>query len=272
MFLRLIIITVALLLPFSIGFAATSKNQKGIQPRWVQNPISTLNPNASFLADLDRDSSNAANFQNEILDPARVPEIKQSYRDMMRDYEMRQQYGLTDLQAEQNHSSQVNDFGKGFLSEFKRIQRNKGIGSVRAAAKRDENLAKPLPKAVIGALVIACTGEAVDLVTGDEAKLTARTNLPDGSGQLAVASSIVNGSFEIANRSSERYRLSVARGIPGLDISSGLSYGASSNTVSASLSKPISNHLTAVLDSSRSMTDKTRGPDGTVRLLYGINF
>jgi hypothetical protein len=160
------------------------------------------------------------------------------------------------------------------------------------AVQRDENL-RTYGKPIIFAGTIASVyfDNPVSVRINENTVLSARTNVPDQTGQFAVSSRLVNGAFDLDNRADqdprlftpgvvpqdptvtrEKYRFSFSRPLP-LDITSGLSYGSSSNALSASVAKPISDHLTCVVDTVRPVdSGDLRNPEERIKLLYGIQF
>ncbi len=72
------------------------------------------------------------------------------------------------------------------------------------------------------------------------------------------------------NANGERYSLSLSRGLPVWDLKTGVSYGGSSNKVTASVSKELMDNLTCIVDTSRSTRDQTG--EEAVKFFYGLRF
>ncbi len=70
----------------------------------------------------------------------------------------------------------------------------------------------------------------------------------------------------------ERYRLTFSRPLPLWDLSSGLTYGGSTTSVGASLSKTLIPHLTAVVDSVRPIQQGRYYSEESLRFFYGLTF
>jgi hypothetical protein len=119
--------------------------------------------------------------------------------------------------------------------------------------------------------------------------------VPNQTGEVKVWSPIVNSSMSVDNSDyakmalgaggqpardpsgniHERYRMAVNRGLSIWDFSSELSYGATSSTVHAALSKPIVGNLTGIVESvhpAGAALQAGAPPEQIVRLAYGITF
>ena len=266
-----------MLLLASTGWAKTD-----LKPRWAKQPIVELNPNDSFLVNLQRNASLSSEGDAGFLDPKFAVEVRQQYDDMVRTYELRRQYGLVDPHEEAGHDQQMNDLKNSVVNQVRLYQMKKNLKKVEKMALRDESLrfiAKPV--AVAGAITAVASGAPLSFDLTDSTRLTTRTNVRDQTSQIALASPLGVGSLDFAGKApdttpdptvtAERYRFSLLRDLP-LSMTSGLSYGSTTSTVSASLSKQIMPNLTCVLDSTHPLYENGRSKQETFRLLYGINF
>lgn len=258
--------------------------------------------NESFLSDLT--SNPAADREREvremILGSEQAAHLRAKFEGELRlnEVESKRQYGLMGPYAEREFTQRVRTFSEQeVVRGIQRYQTRKQIRAAREAARRDEILSsKPVAAAISVAAV--GTGSPVEVQINDSTTIHARTDLTQSKGQLVLNSPVVEGWVDIdqskpssisslapvmadptqpvadPSQGKERVRVSIAKQVPFLGVRSGLAYGTSSQTVSASLSKPLSDNLTCVLDTVRSV-DASANPGSSeerVKLLYGIRF
>jgi hypothetical protein len=224
------------------------------------------------------------NLNEQLLEPRQARAIRQKYESIHRDFEMRSQYGLVDFEEEQAQINQINQFARDVLEVVRQKQKRFGGQTLRKVVRGVSDLKKfSQSLAVAGTLVATYSGLPFNLELSDDFRMSGWTSLREQVGQLSLSSPVVNSSFKISRLAptgpnsdgQERFRFGVSRGLPVLDISSGLTYGSSSNSLTASLSKPLTESLVCVLDSVRPISASApgaRSPEDTIRLLYGIQF
>lgn len=230
--------------------------------------------NATFLSDTAVGLSDRSTFGLPGEDAHYVAIKRQQLQDLNRGYEMRERYGLISKEEQAAHFAQMESFSKDMVWDVG----NHHIRDVRTKAERN---ASPELRAVArhmalvaGAYAFLYRGEALRFRLGDSAEMSARTSVQSRSGQVGLASEAINGYVAVAaagDAHHDQLRAGVSRTIPVLDISSGLSYGANTQTMTASVSKQLSHHLTGVVDSSRSAIVDQANED-SVKLLFGVRF
>lgn len=263
-----------------------------LKPSWVRKPVLDL-PNCSFLS--PKDPLSLADYRDEVFTPKQAMELRQQYDDLTRTYQMRKNYSLLEFQEEENHRNQLTGFGKTIQDRVLDHEAKKSEERFKALARKDGNLKKPA--AVVGALVTVYTGRPVTTRLSENTRLVGRTTVrPDAtgkvqwqSGQLQLLSPLVNTTFDVAAtlpasvdpntaeaaKAEDRYKLSVTRALPLVNVSSGLTYGSTTRTLSASLSRQLTDHLSCVIDTRRPLSPewvKAKPGEETVRLIYGISF
>jgi hypothetical protein len=291
-----------LILAAAVSFASSrgALAHANLKPEWAVS-LNTLacedKVNDSFLQDREAGMDEPL-LRDRIFNPRLAREMNQRYEDATREYRMRERHDLATLHEQRAYIERMSGFAMDVLQEIKRYHWREKITEVREAAvravKNGSALVQTLSKPVALALAAAAisTGQPVSVKVNDETRLTARTNVQSQKGKFEMVSPVVNGSVDFVGKApsyrdpyalppvdpdarEERYRVSVARGVPGLDVTTGLSYGSTTTTLTASVSKELMSNLTCVVDSSKpTRPERSNLPNGqeSVRLLYGIRF
>jgi hypothetical protein len=255
-----------------------------LKPEW-SGKSSRVDPNQSFLADLDRlPHSGEGDALNGLIGKQQASELRQDYRDRFRDFELRARYGLLDPEQERKYQEEQRNFSRDVFVAVRSRQLTQKRKEIRRAAERIDVAREPF--AVLAFLLGIYSGEPVDLKVNDDTGIRARSNMKDSQGELHLRSPLLNGSFEMSAKSpeerdpfaalpddpiqrAERYKLSVSRDLP-LDFSSGMTYGSTTRSVTASVSRPLSDHLTWELGTTRAIRNDRN--EGTLKLLYDLRF
>jgi hypothetical protein len=247
-----------------------------IRPSWIASDGCTIVPNASFLAARMTGDDQGKLLGTTIINQKYSNAMMQEYNDRTRDYEMRSNYGLTDMASTAAYGTQTQPYTDNMSSAVK-------TGQISA------------PVAYTGSVASFYFGNALDTHLNDDTRLWARADVPNQTGEVKVWSPIVNSSMSVDNSDyakmalgaggqpardpsgniHERYRMAVNRGLSIWDFSSELSYGATSSTVHAALSKPIVGNLTGIVESvhpAGAALQAGAPPEQIVRLAYGITF
>jgi hypothetical protein len=252
----------------SSAYAATK-----LHPVWMKSECSRISENISFLNnETSRQTESLSEF---IVDRKTALSMRQEYDDLVRWHEMRERYGLNSNQDDRVHTAKVSELTTDILKRIEMQHVRKNSAKLRKIVETDPTFAPIIskvrrPVGLVFAVAGIYTGEPMNVQLSERTRLTARTNVPAKRGQLFVASPLMNGSVDfIANASSqekeERYRFSVSRNLPVFDLSSSLSYGTTTNAMTASLSRPLFvPNLTAVMDASTN--------EQVLRFLYGLTF
>jgi hypothetical protein len=227
------------------------------------------------------------NFLTQLLDQKSVLNLNQQYQDMNRDYELKQKFGLVDRTQEQSHGDDVHHFGRVAFAEVRKYQTNQEAKRLKKVVDQDETLKVFMkPAAVVGAGAAIYGGTPVNLQIDEDTRMRAMANVPSQTAQFSLFSTLGTTSVDFdLNRPDpnrpytanpraqiERYRLTFSRGLPIWNLSSGLTYGGSTSTVGASLSKNLVPHLTAIVDTVRPMQPNRYYSEESLRLFYGLQF
>jgi hypothetical protein len=253
-------------------------------PGFATNQDIASNPNCSILNDYHYTSANHPLVN--IIDNHNALDLRQKYDDMNRDYEMRQAYGLNTVADSVGHNSQVSDLGRDAMQRTAAYQGQQAQASVAS----NPNM-QPLvvPATVVGGAAALYRGSGVNVINSGNIKLRAKASVRNQTTGLELISPIVHGSVDMTMTAPttadtyapldpmariERYRLSLTRNLP-FDVSSGVYYGTTTSTMSASLSRKITDHLTAVVDTAKTMDPSLEvisPSEQSLRLLYGLRF
>jgi hypothetical protein len=256
-----------------------------LRPDWSHSTQVTEAPNCSYLSDINHAPD--PEFLNSLVDHQTVLNLNQQYQDMNRDFELKQKYGLVDMNQEQSHGNDVTHYGRQAFAEVRKYQTNREVKRLRKAVDRDETLrALMKPAAIVGAGAAFYSGTPVNVQLDDDTKIRAIANGPSQTGQFSLLSSMGTTSLDFdlnkpdPNKAYtadprgqiERYRFSFSRGLPIWDLTSGFYYGGSTSSVGASLSKNLMPHLTAVVDSVRPLQQGRYFSEESLRFFYGVTF
>jgi hypothetical protein len=247
---------------------------------------------------------------DSLMTAKRAAEWRQQYDDMNRDYDQRARAGLNNPTVEQAHEGAVSGFSNGVRDEIE----NKKIGQVSdkatQVAEKEEAVVQHdrigqvamVPGAVaVGVYMGIWVGKPINLRVNDDTHFSFRTSLRNRLGAVELHSPILFSSFEfhqqapdnyaliaptnvdfgevmnfahIVDFQDEKYQFKVARTVPFIDLSSSVFYGSSSNVVASSLTKQLTPHLAAVVDSIYYLTpyDPDHSIEERIRLKYDIHF
>lgn len=256
------------------------------RPQWVS--ARQVAPNTSYFSNLKK---NRAQEEREVLlDDSQTLMLKQQYQDLTREYDQRAAYGVTTQMEDEMQRQRIAQFSRRVVGQVQGRQIRSNVEKLRGAVERDDNLmAVSKPVAVVGAIAAISMGTPVKFNLDSATQVEAQTVVMESRGHVAVNSPIVSGNVRYVGRNEqftgpnmpapivldERVRVSLSKPLPVWSITSGVSYGSSSQSVSASLSKPITNHLTCVVDSTQVFGASARMnvmTEESVRVLYGIQF
>lgn len=280
--------SMALLVMLTTNSMADPSAESSFVPEWGTS-VGSVPANHSFfnVQYLGPDVQARENFRNGVLNPRTVLEIRQQYDDMTRDYRMRENYDLNNEIDHRSYMERVNGFTLYVLRHVFSYQLSEGM------KKAEKNSEEVRTFSQVQRSVEKVAKGTVDLDVADHFKLGTRANFPRQEGQIWVSSSVVSGQVDMTfgqpwgydpftfsqmsdAEPSESYRISLSRHIPLVNLSSGLSYGGSTTRMTASLSKQLSSHLTAVFAATRGLdTEKAglvEGKEETLSLHYGISF
>ena len=244
---------------------------KFFQPSTQTNKPTELRPNDTYLRDYEIGvvGRNADSF---LLEHRRAKALEQQYQDLNRDYDDRRAFGLSsDVESQTRQNERLRGFSRSVLGQVQQTQ----VERNSEYAKRAANGIGKTPGTIIGVMFLLTSGTPIQLKLADRWHLVARSNALQQQGGLQIASPLFDSSFDFASRSdanSERYRLSVSRPLL-FDVQSGVSYGGTSGTVSASLSRALMSNLSLVLSSQSRVNSATAGDSQqSAQVVYGLQF
>lgn len=256
-------------------------------PAWALKSPTAYSENESYLSNFkitagDRGLIN----QGDLMSQRRLLELKQAYSDMNRDYDQRSVSGANDAYAEQVQYDRMKNFSWTVFSEMRAFQGSVYRAKLQQVASRDPNLTSDTVK-VVGGIGAVYFNAPILIPISEQTKFSARTSIPDSTGQLAFTSPILNTTLDMDGHAEdglppgtipidptwtrEKYRLTLNRPLP-FGLATGASYGSTTTQVSASVSKPINDHVTCVVDSVRPLNAPGAVPEERVKVLYGVSF
>lgn len=271
---------------------AAQASQVDLRPDWA-GYLTHRDQNRSYLQDLDRNPRFARilEIQDWLIDPEMALRIQDQYRSMIRDYELRETYDLTSMEEERAHFERMSKFTEDVAIQVKNKHVNENLDKARKSASklRETAFVKKIEKPVGAVVAVAATsiGQPISFRLTENTRFTARTHLWNQYGEFDLKSDWLNGSMLVGPRrhsnlpklfsplEKESYLVSVSRGIPLVDVSTGLSYGGTSTNLTASVGKSLTEHLSCSFDSSRPMNPHlSNTPQGeeVLRFLYSITF
>ncbi len=292
-----LVLTVALLIAGEQGAVASvekstkvsrRRTKRSIErvysPNWADPKICQNSPNQSFLVDTDQ----SVDFSDPLLSGKMVTDKKalsfrQQFELANQGYELRRSQGQSNFQTEISYRDQMNQLGGSFFDEVKNAQirdrfwDEKTQAKVRRGAKEaaEGSLLKK-PVAVLATMAAISTGQPLEVELEQDMSFFARTDVRTKSGELRLMTPLVNTKVGYATTQNERYSLSMGRSLPVWNLHSDVTYGGSSNLVSASLSKELLENLVCRLNSSRATTtnriDSSLPAEESLSVNYQVRF
>lgn len=263
-----------------------------VRPAWSDsNYIITEKPNSSWLDELGPSGYEQHGPLSDLMDKKTASQMRQKFQDLNRDYELRSQYGLMNGAAYQEQQGRMQGFSQQMMSSVAAHETAIHQGDLQKAVDRAPEL-KSAAAVGYGAVALY-SGKPFHVRVTDDMLVQASTSLRQRTAAMGMTSSIVNAGVSVnlmnpqtydpmtpptldPSLNGERYKVSVSRNVPFLGITSQVAYGATSNTVTASVSRALTPNLTAVVDSIHSAPsgNLAGGPmnEQTLRILYGVTF
>jgi len=248
-----------------------------------------IRPNGSFLADTKRMESFEPNIQTQVMEPHRFLEVRQQLDDLTRSYEMKKKFGIAQLEDERVYQDQVRGMSGQLVDQVKDRQQaihgNQIVKNVVSRVIQDQAAMTLLQPVIMASAVVGvCTGTPVELPVLDIGRIRSRTDLRTQGGNLEINSNFLTGRFDVAARApetqnfskpigadGERFRFSLFRQLPLVDVSTGLGYASSSRTVSASLFKQVTPEVSLAVGAVQAVDGAPRG-EQSVSVNYGLRF
>ncbi len=228
----------------------------------------------------NRSSASPAESSNiVVLDHQQTVEIKQLYEDISREYDLKRAYGMSNVENQTEYVSKMKDFANQVEMRIKNYHVVQNRSRVLEAVKESETLKPALIVATVGA---ACTGAPVQVKVNNDLEIISKTDFPSQKGEFQFNSNILAGRIDVSATAplnnvdptirDERVRLSVNRAIPQTDMVSALTYGSTTNSLTASLNKPLTPGLNCELGATQALGANLTQSDQTVKLNYQVRF
>jgi hypothetical protein len=292
---RRIVVALSGILALGCGSDAWAANPillASLKPIWARSSQSiSSRPNVSYLSDVNQQwVSPEAELLGKVFDSKNSDQLRFRYERMMQQYELRHVQQFGSLNVEQNHVSRMHDLTTDAVHNVRARHVRKQAEKLQAIAEKQPGFRSVRePLSVAAAVAAIYNGHPIQLSLGFmDSNMSAATNFPQQKANLTLESPLLKSSLDFSGNSpvnpdglnfdptqrGERYKVSLSRAIPIWDLQSGLSYGGTSNLITASLSKQLSPNLRAELGSTRGATDlSTSVPEQeTVKLFYAIQF
>jgi hypothetical protein len=261
--------------------SADDRGDLSFKPVWLDSNLSVA-PNTSFFANTQVSSNDfdVRLFGNE----KNIAGLQQRFDDRNRDYSIRSQYGMMDSMQQANYIGQNtgfsgNDTYHDLFNTARKTQQQDYAASIRQAGQRGD-----ISQGVIatGAASGIVSGNPVDMKISDDTKVSTRTDLIHANGEVKLSSSAVNCQVVMDARAptdaptaaatnSERYKVVLTRALP-LQLSSAVTYGATSQTFRGSVSRQIIDHVNAAFESTHGSDASGVPSEQIVHVMYGFNF
>jgi hypothetical protein len=226
-----------------------------LSPSWVKSISGSEATNASYLANqgIQTPSSEVALIHSIFADDSLEQELRQQYMTMVISSETRSHHDLRSMENDQLRIDNQRSFTNKVFNDTRNFHMNVHRGKLRSKASKVEGLnGVRRPVEIAAGLAAVYQGHPVDVKTPGNANLRFQMDP------------------KLDTVGDEQYKLSVSRGLPLWDLTSGVGFGSTSQTVTASLGKRLSDNLRAEVDSSKSL--RTGGPASALKFFYDIRF
>ncbi|MCM2324067.1 MAG: hypothetical protein NDJ90_12475 [Oligoflexia bacterium] len=257
-----------------------------LRPSWRAQSAEQWQPNLSLLE--DRKRVEAEHPLNTLLQQADSHELQVEYGVAMREFEWKERANTADLKARADQAGRLKALSKKVVGRVQSRQREKTLQEAQKGLQTVEGLRAPLTVAV--AIAAITSGRTLSTSLGSDTQLRAFSNLPHGTNFFEIASPLVTGSVTMNLGSSsmaslvdgppkwvvrdERYSFNLSRQLPLWDLGTGLAYGTSSDSVTASVSKQLTEYLACEVDSRMPVSHASamKSSEESVKVKYEMRF
>jgi|GEM_PF-6043422 len=255
-------------------FSKKKISTRQFKPVWSANRKIIGYPaiNATYISNFDRTrrSESATMLDRFFDDKSTVRQMRYQYERFVAECEAgrvvsRNESGhfQYDRRSGRDLQQACVDQNRNMTKEFVRVLKNKEFGQQRnelrthAINETSQEVQKPIE--VVGGLAAIYFGEPL-MVNIGPTRIRAQPKVREQKGEYSVSTPILDSQFiyaEDLNRSDsrkprEKYWLNFSRDLPFFGLSSGLSYGSTSNLVTASLGRMIAPNLRCTVSTSHS--------------------
>lgn len=266
---------------FSLSTLADTR----LTPNWMVNNLGVLvQPGSSYLESFN--AGNAYIMRDAMMDAQDVPGMRQTVYALQRSYESRKQQGLMDAAAQRDYLEKLQVVRDQLVTKVSQKELQKHERKISRLLENTPSGIRAMA-GVAGAFAMFYSNRPVRLHVIQGADLVARTSLPLKTGQIELYTPLVHSGVYVAMGApssfreatpavgEERFRFSMWRNLPVLNMSSGISYGTTSTLLTASLQQPLGERLRCVFDSSHALDSQflvVRQPEDSIRFEYSIEF
>jgi hypothetical protein len=206
-------------------------------------------------------------------------QVRERLDHLQQEVEIREKHGLLDQQTRMNWADQNRALGRTFLRSLVSLQIR---DSLQKAEKRSPEV-RAVSKVQQKLDFLATTGVAVRV--DEDWSFGSKADLPRQTGRLWMSSPFLNGSvdFRVGAQDTglnepgvaapEAVQVSVGKDLPW-DLQSGMTYGGSSRTMTAHVSRPLAPHLTCSVENRQRLAPgfADSRSEQTARINYQVVF
>ena len=260
------------------------------RPEWTSQALGEWGPNSSVL-------NGHVNMRNstildDVIDNDKALILRQRYDILSQDYEFRQRYHVPGIDPDDYYRSRMDELGNDALHEAQMKKERQSLA--RATEIVGDYRKGPKSLTVLAAAAYVGSGRPVDLPLGAASRVHMAAHIPYNVAYVQIFSPWINTKISVAGESTEnamlkrlfqrppdeilrneRVYLGVNRDLPFWELNSGMGYGLTSNSVSASLSKALFPGLRGTVESAFPLDaayGSIRMAQATARLNYEIHF
>ena len=264
------------------AFAASSEDAD-FRPVWMADQA-VYSQNSALLYSDQNPSFMPQTLSQQMLSNHAVQDIEQQYLARTRDYDMRKNSGIATTVDEGSYVSDVTSMGKSMYTAARMTPLRQYQQGFHDSASQG-GVSKPV--AVVGTAVALGSGTPIPIDLGDDTRCTWVGDLLNQHGELNLVSPFLNAHVEMNMKDAaqdpsqpldptgdaERYKVSVNREV-AFQVTSSVTYGSSSSSFAASLSRPIISNLSGSVNTTRPVGESLSGSPAQVAggLSYGLTF
>ena len=258
-----------------------------IHPSWTDS----TGANEAYLSDIGHRMAVGTELDG-LFDPNDASRLHKRFEQMNEKYERMRNRGTfspTYQAAEMDEMGKYREDAQGSVTSYQQTFYSE---RVKNAALADENIGRLKgPLGFIFGIAAIYNGVPVQWKMTDDARFSASTQ-KGKSAQCQVATPILTGTFEFSSEAAaqsspldptpadplyhpERYKVGASRSLSFWDLSSSVSYGSSTESLTTALSKKLTTHVTASVEQVHPLgagDSYVTGDEGRVRMDYSLNF
>ncbi len=249
---------------------ASNVEVKDLNNRDLAKVSAHVSPWAGFLVQ-------PRNPEFTVLDEGKVTQFGQQYHDLVREYDWREKYRLNGIVAQVQHLDRLKGFAQYLFRAVVDFQ-------IRQKLKKAE--ARSPEVRIIHHMHNSVRAASVRIA---DFRVEAGADLPRKKAQIGVNSPYADGKMEFSvgseydpyapevnvdpSRAEERFRVSVSRQVPSLQMGTSLSYGGSTHFLQAAVNRRVTSNLILEMIMMRSLASRSAVvPQEVLKVSYHIGF